>query len=502
MTQLIRLGVYDAETYNNRGVLQQRLMRTTEAITSYEHAIKIDPNFSVAYSNLGNALREQKKLENALNYYNQAINLNPRFLDAYSNRANTLLELSQNEDAYRDYCNCLAINPDFSQARWAIPFTHIPFVFKKKENLENLRSQFSNALNDLENWLDDHQNEETFEAVKTNLPFLLAYQELNNKELLEKYGAVVNKVMRPWQEKNVQTRNIETSSKINIGIFVSNQKNNYSVWNAITSGWINNLDSNLFNIKIFNLGDPSDIKIEESRYRLTAVIDNQFSLADWTKRVLENNIEVLIYPEIGMHPMTTQLAALRLATIQIASWGHPETTGLKTIDYYLSAELFEPDNSENFYTEELIKLPNLGCAYKKLPIKPTTIDLNALGLNEDEAIFLCPGAYFKYAPEFDWVLAKIAKRMVCCKFVFFAQQKTWTSILVQRLSNAFSEEGLSIEDFIVFAPWLSPDQFYGLMSKAHVFLDTIGFSGFNTAIQAIDCNLPIVTREGKFMRVD
>ena len=28
----------------------------------------------------------------------------------------------------------------------------------------------------------------------------------------------------------------------------------------------------------------------------------------------------------------------------------------------------------------------------------------------------------------------------------------------------------------------------------------IGFSGFNTAIQAIECGLPIVTREGKFMR--
>jgi predicted O-linked N-acetylglucosamine transferase (SPINDLY family) len=31
-------------------------------------------------------------------------------------------------------------------------------------------------------------------------------------------------------------------------------------------------------------------------------------------------------------------------------------------------------------------------------------------------------------------------------------------------------------------------------------LDTIGFSGFNTAIQAIDCALPIVTKEGQFMR--
>jgi predicted O-linked N-acetylglucosamine transferase (SPINDLY family) len=38
------------------------------------------------------------------------------------------------------------------------------------------------------------------------------------------------------------------------------------------------------------------------------------------------------------------------------------------------------------------------------------------------------------------------------------------------------------------------------MKRADVFLDTIGFSGFNTAMQAAECALPIVTREGRFMR--
>jgi predicted O-linked N-acetylglucosamine transferase (SPINDLY family) len=31
-------------------------------------------------------------------------------------------------------------------------------------------------------------------------------------------------------------------------------------------------------------------------------------------------------------------------------------------------------------------------------------------------------------------------------------------------------------------------------------LDTIGFSGFNTALQAVESGLPVVTREGRFMR--
>ena len=31
-------------------------------------------------------------------------------------------------------------------------------------------------------------------------------------------------------------------------------------------------------------------------------------------------------------------------------------------------------------------------------------------------------------------------------------------------------------------------------------LDTIGFSGYNTAVQAMECGLPLVTREGRFLR--
>jgi predicted O-linked N-acetylglucosamine transferase (SPINDLY family) len=38
------------------------------------------------------------------------------------------------------------------------------------------------------------------------------------------------------------------------------------------------------------------------------------------------------------------------------------------------------------------------------------------------------------------------------------------------------------------------------MRRADVMLDTIGFSGFNTAMQAMECALPVVAREGQFMR--
>ena len=48
-------------------------------------------------------------------------------------------------------------------------------------------------------------------------------------------------------------------------------------------------------------------------------------------------------------------------------------------------------------------------------------------------------------------------------------------------------------------PWQPRREFYGLLGRCDVYLDTIGFSGFNTAMQAVECTLPIVTREGSFL---
>lgn len=115
-------------------------------------------------------------------------------------------------------------------------------------------------------------------------------------------------------------------------------------------------------------------------------------------------------------------------------------------------------------------------------------------------ILLCPGAPFKYLPKNDWIFIEIIKNIGECKLIFFEHQSSLTSILKQRISNLFKSHGLNFVDHVIFSAWLKPSEFYELMNRSCVYLDTIGFSGFNTAVQAIDCALPIVTIEGKFMR--
>jgi predicted O-linked N-acetylglucosamine transferase (SPINDLY family) len=117
-------------------------------------------------------------------------------------------------------------------------------------------------------------------------------------------------------------------------------------------------------------------------------------------------------------------------------------------------------------------------------------------------VLLCPGTPFKYTPRHDAALVEIARRLGECQLVFFtpANAPELMQRLRARLARSFAGAGLDFNAFAAFVPWQSRSAFYGLMSQADVYLDTMGFSGFNTAMQAIECGLPIAAYEGRFLR--
>jgi predicted O-linked N-acetylglucosamine transferase (SPINDLY family) len=202
-----------------------------------------------------------------------------------------------------------------------------------------------------------------------------------------------------------------------------------------------------------------------------------------------------------MDPTTVKLASLRLAPLQAATWGHPETTGLPTVDCYLSAGALEPAAARDYYVERLVPLPNLGCYLEPSASPAIEADLGRWGLSADQPLLLCPGTPFKYAPEHDRLYMEIARRLGPCQLCFFVcGNAALSEKLRRRLADAFAQSGLEFERHVRFLPWLVPAEFYALMRHADAMLDTVGFSGFNTALQALECALPVVAYEGRFLR--
>lgn len=525
-----------SEAHSNLGNALRDVGRIDEAVACYRQALTLKPGFPEACANLGNALDEQGRRDEAVSWLRKAVALQPDSAEASAGLANVLKNAGHLEEAIACYRRALAlkpasaevlyhlgntfrekdtldeaadcyrkvlsIDPEHAQARWALAMCRLPAVFDVDADLGRFRQEFSTQLEELDNWFDATRIENGFKAVGVQTPFYLAYQEENNRDLLRRHGELCARLMANWlgRQPISTSRNVRRDGVINVGI-VSRHFRNHSVWNAIVKGWFQKLDRGRFALCAFYLGPDQDEETLYARGQAQRFEQGTRTLPRWAETIADDSPDVLVYPEIGMDPMTVKLASLRLAPVQITTWGHPETSGLPTMDYYLSAEDMEPANAQEYYTEKLVMLPHLGCFFEPKRIVPVAPDLERLGIKSDAPILLCPGVPFKYAPQYDWVYPEIARRLRSCRFVFFTHQISEQSErLRRRLAAKFRGEGLRPEDFVTFIPWQNWPAFYGLLQRADVFLDTIGFSGFNTAMQAIECGLPIVSREGRFLR--
>ena len=515
-----------------------RLGRLDEAIECYEEALRREPASATSCLALGNALVARGELHRAVELYDRALRLKPDCIDAIYNIGAALRHLGRHEEAtarleaayqlkattagewyrlalafrdadrWREGLECLrkavSLDPEYVEARWAFAMHQVPAIYSVDDDPGEARAAFSAELTALERWFEGSRIARGFETVGTVQPFLLAYHEADNRELLQRYGGLCAKLMRAWHDEQrivAGARERKLAGPVRVGI-VSSFFSSHSVWSALVKGWFREIDPKRIALHAFYLRSSEDEETRFARSRAAHFDGGTRDLRAWVDAILRQDLDVLIYPEVGMDEMTLKLASLRLAPVQAAAWGHPETTGLPTIDYYLSASAFEPASAQRHYSERLIELPGLGCHYAPIGIAPTQPELEKWHLDPERPLLVCPGVPFKYAPQHDTLLAEIAKHAPQSQFVFFTfnVNPRLSRKLQERLRHVFAQRGLALDQHVRFIPWLNGAQFYGLLHRADLFLDTVGFSGFNTAMHAVESALPVVTREGAFMR--
>jgi predicted O-linked N-acetylglucosamine transferase (SPINDLY family) len=477
------------------------LDRYDEAIAAYREAAAREPESSAAHAGLGYALRQSGRLDEAILSYRKAAAVDARAAGARYDLGDLLGSIDRVEEAVACFRDALSADPEFAEARWALTMAQLPAIYESEADAERCRGNFARELEALETWMTPVRLAACARAVGVQQPFYLAYQERDNRQLLARYGALCARAMDAWRRGQgfVEPSPAQRGrGRIRVGV-VSAHFRNHSVWNAIVKGWFRGLDPGRFELEAFHLGSARDAETEYAKARAAAFHDSAVTPGEWAQTILDRRPDVLIYPEIGMDPTTVKLASLRLAPVQVAAWGHPETSGLPTIDCYLSARGMEPADAQAHYTERLVALPHLGCECATtgaVALAPPPVDA-APGV----PVLVCPGVPFKYAPGYDALLIAIARTLGRCRFVFFSHRSAELSRrLRERLERAFRREGLDFGRFGIFLPWLDRGTFLGLLQSADAMLDTVGFSGFNTALQAVEAGLPIVAMEGRFLR--
>ena len=283
---------------------------------------------------------------------------------------------------------------------------------------------------------------------------------------------------------------------------VSGNIHDHAVWTAIVRGWCREIDRSRFRLSIVYTDYVTDAETEIARASVDRFVEGPRALNGWVDAVTDLHADVLIYPEVGMDRTCIKLASLRLAPVQVAAWGHPETTGIPTIDYFLSADAFESATAEDNPRERLIRLPGIGAGYASLNPPKIDVDWRELDLDPDRPIAFCPASAYKFLPEHDWTFAAIVRGAPACQIVLVTDEiaPRLSDLIARRLRATFDHAELDYDRHVRFIDHQSRPRYFALMRKSSIYLDTIGFSGFNTAMQAFECGLPVMTVEGRFLR--
>ncbi len=223
-----------------------------------------------------------------------------------------------------------------------------------------------------------------------------------------------------------------------------------------------------------------------------------FDLAVARERIAAIELDLLIYPEIGMEALTYYLAHARLARVQWNTLGHPCSSGLPAIDTYVSYAALEPAGNERFYSEALLRLP--GSPFPDYPAGPPPARLRdraALGFAGAGPLFVCPQSLFKLMPQFDRVLRHVLDE--CPDATLLLPQAAnggQTAAMQRRFAQSLGAAASRVQ----FFGRRSRAEFIELIAACDVLLDPFPVGGGISTWDALATGTPIVTLPGAAMR--
>jgi predicted O-linked N-acetylglucosamine transferase (SPINDLY family) len=523
------------EAIANCGHVLLELGRHTEALARYDAALALNPNEVAALSGRGNALRGLNYMEEALASGERALALKRDDADALCSYGRTLEALDRFDDALASYDRALAAEPDYVEAHYlrghclsslnrlpeaqqaydralelaprhpaariAACMARLAVVYETEEEIAQSRAAYAARLDALCQDVIAGGADDLVNGVGTSQPFYLAYQGMNDRALQQRYGKLVCDLMAKRFPTPPMPVPPGPHEPVRVGI-VSGFFRQHSNWKIPIRGWLKEIDRRRFRLFGYHTGPERDAATDEAAALCERFVRGPLSVDGWRAAIAADQPHVLIYPEVGMNAMAARLGAQRLAPVQCNSWGHPDTSGFPTLDYYLSSDLMEPPDGDDHYMERLVRLPNLSISYEPLDLAPVATSRAELGLRDDAVVYWCGQSLYKYLPQYDDVFARIAREVPGCQFAFIRYRRGdgVNALFRRRLAKAFASYGLEADAHCVLLPGLDQQAFLAAVGQADVFLDSIGWSGCNSMLESLAHDLPIVTLPGALMR--
>ena len=253
------------------------------------------------------------------------------------------------------------------------------------------------------------------------------------------------------------------------------------------------------------------------------------SLPKAIRQIRAVTCDLIYYWEVGSDAMNYFLPFARLAPVQCTGWGSTITSGVPTVDFFLSSELVERPSSQSQYTERLWKSRTLFRYQQRLPATPPAVPPD-FGLPDDRHLYVCFQNPLKLHPDFDPLLAGILEADPRALVVLLGDRGGHVArLLKERFARRFiaplpeAKGSVSFErtaqgivpatltgegrntpsppaaERIVFLPPQPFSDYCRLIQLADVILDPPHYGAGSSCYDLFSFNLPVVTWPGELI---
>lgn len=459
--------------YNNLGNVFKELKKYDEAINFYKNAIKLKKNYAIGFYNLAQIYKITSNFKLALDCYNKAILFDKNFYDAYYNLAELHEILKNYDDATYYYNQLLKLKPEY------------PYLLG---SIVNLKLQICDWTNFDESLKEIKDNIKKNKQVSKPLDIVFLFDSLElQSEIIKNYST------KNFPQINNAVKNTSTNNKIKIGYFSSDFNNSHPTGYLIPELFEYH-DKTQFDLYVFYFGNKIDSKLNRIKnaatkfYNISSISDHK--VARFCDKI---NLDIAIDVNGFIKNCRPNIFALKAAPIQINYLAFPNTMGANYINYIIADKILIPSQSQKFYSEKIIYLPNsYQISDQKRDKSYNNLIKKHYNLPEDKFIFCCFNNIIKINPYIFNIWMNILKRN--------ANSVLWLlSDNPQAINNLkFEAKNRNLDpERIIFSKKVSISENLNRYSLADLFLDTFPCSAHTTANDVLWAGTPLLTLAGE-----
>lgn len=314
----------------------------------YKEAIRIQPTFADAYSNMGNTLKEMQDVAGALQCYTRAIQINPAFADAHSNLASIHKDSGNIPEAIQSYRTALKLKPDFPDA-----YCNLAHCLQIVCDWTDYDARMKKLVSIVAEQLDKNR----LPSVHPHHSMLYPLSHDARKAIAARHANLsIEKIHVLHKPPYKYLRDIQ--GRIKIG-FVSSDFGNHPTSHLMQSvpGFHDRSKVEIFCYAL-SADDGttfrSKIARESEHFVDLSQIPCNGKAAD---KIFNDGINVLVNMNGYTKGARNEIFALRPAPIQVMWLGYPGTSGASFMDYIITDSVTSPLELAGQYSEKLAYMP-------------------------------------------------------------------------------------------------------------------------------------------------